>query len=87
MSVDASGEAVAAAASGPDSRGFFYVHSWGCCGGEEYAYVFKRGGWEYPGSSGYSRIVNPDIVAELGDYSEWQRITVTSPDGESFTIR
>ena len=75
------GEAVAAAASGPDSRGFFHVHSVGCCGGEEHAYLFKRGGWEYAVSTGYSRNVNPDIAAELGDYSDWQVITVTSPDG------
>ena len=87
VSVNASREAVAAAASGSDSRGFFFVHSWGCCGGEEEAYLFKRGAWEYAVSSGYSRIVNPDIAAEYGDYSDWQRITVTSPDGESFTIR
>ncbi|MDE0620649.1 MAG: hypothetical protein OXH83_03145 [Bryobacterales bacterium] len=87
VSVEASSEAAAAAASGPDSRGFFYVRSLGCCGGEENAYLFKRGGWEYVVSSGYSRIVNPDIAAELGDYSDWQRISVTSPDGESFTIR
>ena len=83
----AQGELVTAAASGPDSRGFFYVHSLGCCGGEEDAYLFKRGGWEYAVSSGYSRNVNPDIAAELGDYSDWEVITVTSPDGESFTIR
>ena len=44
VSVNASGEAVAAAVSGPDSRGFFYVQSPGCCGGEEEAYLFKRGG-------------------------------------------
>ena len=87
VSVSASGEALAAAASAPDSRGFFYVHSMGCCGGEENAYLFKRGGWEYAVSSGSSRNVNPDIAAELGDYSVWQVITVTSPDGERFTIR
>ena len=87
VSVSASGEVVTAAASGPDSRGFFYVHSLGCCGGEEDAYLFKRGGWEYAVSSGYSRNVNPDIAAELGDYSDWEVITVTSPDGESFTSR
>ena len=87
VSVSASSEEVAAAAIGRDSRGFFYVHSLGCCGGEEHAYLFKRGGWEYAVSSGHSRNVNPDIAAELGDYSEWQIITVTSPDGESFTIR
>ena len=81
VSVDASAEVVAAAASGTDSRGFFYVHSWGCCGGEEEAYLFKRGGWEYAVRSGYSRIANPGIAAELGDYSDWQVITVTSPDG------
>ena len=86
VSVNASGEALAAA-SGPDSRGFFYVHSLGCCGGEEDAYLFKRGGWEYAVSSGFSRNVNRDIAAELGDYSDWQVITVTSPDGERFTIR
>ena len=87
VSVDASGEALAAAASGPDSRGFFYVHSLGCCGGEEDAYLFKRGGWEYAVGSGFSRNVNQDIAAEHGDYSDWQVITVTSPDGERFTIR
>lgn len=87
VSVEASSETVAAAASGPDSRGFFYIHSWGCCGGEEEVYLFKRGGWEYAVSSGYSRNVNPDIAAEQGDYSEWQLISVTSPDRESFTIR
>ena len=87
VSVDASAEAVAAAASGPESRGFFYVHSQGCCGGEEKAYLFKRGAWEYAVSSGYSRNVNPDIAAELGDSSAWLVITVTSPDGEIFTIR
>lgn len=87
VSVDASGEALAAAVSGSDSRGFFYVHSLGCCGGEEDAYLFKRGGWEYAVSSGYSRNVNPDIAAELGDYSDWQVITVTSPDGERSIIQ
>ncbi|MDE0220572.1 MAG: hypothetical protein OXJ90_15005 [Spirochaetaceae bacterium] len=87
VSVEASSDTVAAAASGPDSRGFFYIHSWGCCGGEEEAYLFKRGGWEYAVSSGYSRNVNPDIAAEQGDYSERHLISVTSPDGESFTIR
>ena len=86
VSVDASREAVAAAESGPDSRGFLWVQSFGCCGGEEYAYLFKRGGWEYAVSSGFSRNVNPDIAAELGDYSDWQVITVTSPDGERFII-
>lgn len=87
VSVNAPGEAVAAAASGPDSRGFFHVHSVGCCGGEEHAYLFKRGGWEYAVSTGYSRNVNPDIAAELGDYSDWQVITVTSPDGERVTLQ
>ncbi len=87
VSVNASGEALAAAASGPDSRGFFYVHSLGCCGGEEHAYLFKRGGWEYAVSNGYSRNVNPDIAAKLGDYSGWQVVTVTSPSGERFTIQ
>ena len=87
VSVDASGEALAAAASRPDSQGFFYVHSQGCCGGGEDAYLFKRGGWEYAVSSGFSRNVNQDIAAEHGDYSDWQVITVTSPDGERFTIR
>ena len=66
VSVDASGEAVAAAASRPDSRGFFYVHSLGCCGGEEDAYLFKRGGWEYAVSSGFSHNVNQDMAAEHG---------------------
>ena len=82
--VDASGEALAVAVSGPDSRGFFYVQSLGCCGGEEEAYLFKRGGWEYAVSRGYSRNVNSDIAAA---YSGWEVITVTSPDGGRFTIQ
>lgn len=87
VSVSASREDVAAAASGRDSRGFFYVQSLGCCGGEEDVYLFKRGGWEYAVGTGYSRNVNPDIAAELGDYSDWQVITVTAPDRGRFTIR
>ena len=86
VSVNASGESVAAAASGPDSRGFCFVHSWGCCGGDEEVYLFRRSGWEYVVSSGYSRNVNPDIAAQPGDYSDWQVITVTSPDVEGSII-
>ena len=62
------------AASGSDSQGFFYVYSLGCCGGEEEAYLFKRGGWEYAVSNGYSR------------NTPWEVINVTSPDGEHFII-
>lgn len=83
---DISVEAVAAAARARDS-GFILLRSAGCCGGEETAIVFKRGGWEYAVRMGYSRNVNPDIAAELGDYSDWKVITLISPGGREYTIR
>ena len=87
VSVSASPEAVSAAESGPDSRGFFYVHSRGCCGGEEEAYLFKRGGWEYAVRSGYSRNHGDDeLIERIGHYTPWEVITVTSPDGEDIII-
>ena len=87
VSVDVSQEAVAIAAAAQDSRGFFLVGSVGCCGGEETAFLFRSGGWEYAVRFGYSRIVNPDLAAEHGDYSDWQLITLISPDGQGYTIR
>ena len=87
VSVDVSQEAVADAAAARDSGGFFLVRSVGCCGGEEESYIFRRGGWEYAVRIGYSRNVNPDIAAGLGDYSGWELITLISPDGQDFIIR
>ncbi|MDE0347240.1 MAG: hypothetical protein OXI66_15885 [Boseongicola sp.] len=83
---DMSLEAVAAAAQARDS-GFILIRSAGCCGGEETAIMFKRGGWEYAVRMGYSRNVNPDIAAELGDYTNWKLITLISPEGQEHTIR
>lgn len=88
VSVDVSQEAVANAAAARDSGGFFLVRSvGGFAAGEEESYIFKRSGWEYAVRIGYSRNVNPDIAAELGDYSGWELITLISPSGQQFTIR
>ena len=87
VSADVTAETVAAAAERSESRGFFNVHSIGCCGGEESSYIFRTGGWEYAVREGYSRNVNPEIAAELGEYSEWTLITLISPEGERYTIR
>ncbi len=87
VSTDVSPERVAAAAKASDSGGFFHVYSVGCCGGEEESYLFRRGAWEYAVRVGYSRNVNPDIAVELGDYSDWELITMLSPDGEEYIIR
>ena len=87
VSADVPQEAVAEAAAAQDSRGFFLVRSVGCCGGDETAFLFRRGGWEYAVRIGYSRNVNADIAAELGDYSDWKLITLISPDGQGYTIR
>lgn len=84
---DVSQEAVAAAAASLDTGGFFLVRSLGCCGGEETAVLFRRGGWEYAVRIGYSRNVNPDAVSEFGDHSEWKLITLISPDGQDITVR
>ena len=87
VSVNASPEAVSAAEGGSDSRGFFYVHSQGCCGGEEEAYLFKHGGWEYAVRSGYSRNHGPDeLIERIGHYTPWEVITVISPDGKDIII-
>ena len=87
VDVDVSQEIVAAAAAARDTEGFFLVASMGCCGGEETAILFRRGGWEYAVRIGYSRNVNPDVASEFGDYSEWKLITLISPDGQDLTIR
>ncbi len=70
-----------------DSGGFYYVHSEGCCGGEEWSYLFRRGGWLYAVREGYSRIVNPEIAAAVGDdYDSWWRIQLRSPDGREYLL-
>lgn len=79
--------ALAAAAAAPDSGGFFHVSTVYASGGEEEAYIFRRGGWEYAVHTGYSRNANPEIASELGDYSSWGLITVLSPGGEEHRIR
>ena len=84
---DLSPKALADATHARDTKGFFIIKSYGCCGGAEMSVLFRSRGWEYAVRSGYRRNVIPDIATKIGDYLEWKLITLISPDGTDYIIR